>query len=165
MVDDSAFWIVNSHALSSGVTHFNYIGQPRVNSISGTTEFTDNAYFLGEINGTLATTAQPNITSVGTLTSLTSSGTVSAQDVTATGVLTGTLASIPQPNITRIGPGLDFTETGKVTIDNLAGGNYSPYSYDITAATKQGVIYPSLDPMIFEVRYPDTDIYGRVVTY
>ena len=119
MVDDSAFWIVNSHALSSGVTHFNYIGQPRVNSISGTTEFTDNAYFLGEINGTLATTAQPNITSVGTLTSLTSSGTVSAQDVTATGVLTGTLASIPQPNITRIGPGLDFTETGKVTIDNL----------------------------------------------
>jgi hypothetical protein len=53
----------------------------------------------------------------------------------------------------------------KVNIDNLAGGNYSPYSYDIAAATKQGVIYPSLDPMIFEVRYPDTDIYGRVVTY
>ena len=53
----------------------------------------------------------------------------------------------------------------KVYIDNLAGGNYSPYSYDIMAATKQGVVYPSLDPMIFEVRYPDTDIYGRIVTY
>ena len=53
----------------------------------------------------------------------------------------------------------------KVTIENLAGGNYSPYSYDIISATKQGVIYPSLDPMIFEVRFPDTDIYGRVVTY
>ena len=53
----------------------------------------------------------------------------------------------------------------KVTIENLAGGNYSPYSYDIHSATKQGVVYPSLDPMIFEVRYPDTDIYGRVVTY
>jgi hypothetical protein len=53
----------------------------------------------------------------------------------------------------------------KVQIDNLAGGNYSPYSYDIVSATKQGVIYPSLDPCIFEVRYPDTDIYGRVVTY
>ncbi len=53
----------------------------------------------------------------------------------------------------------------KVDIINLAGGNYSPYSYDIVAATKQGVIYPSLDPMIFEVRYPDTDIYGRIVTY
>jgi hypothetical protein len=53
----------------------------------------------------------------------------------------------------------------KVNIENLAGGNYSPYSYDIAAATKQGVVYPSLDPMIFEVRYPDTDIYGKIVTY
>ena len=53
----------------------------------------------------------------------------------------------------------------KVNIDNLSGGNYSSYSYDIVSATKQGVVYPSLDPMIFEVRYPDTDIYGRVVTY
>jgi hypothetical protein len=52
-----------------------------------------------------------------------------------------------------------------VDITNLAGGNYSPYSYDITSATKQGVIYPSLDPMIFEVRYPDTDIYGKIITY
>jgi hypothetical protein len=53
----------------------------------------------------------------------------------------------------------------KVNIENLAGGNYSPYSYDIAAATKQGVVYPSVDPMIFEVRYPDTDIYGKIVTY
>ena len=53
----------------------------------------------------------------------------------------------------------------KVSVDNLAGGNYSDYSYDIPSATKQGVVYPSLDPCIFEVRYPDTDIYGRIVTY
>jgi len=53
----------------------------------------------------------------------------------------------------------------KVDIENLAGGNYSPYSYNIISATKQGVIYPSLDPCIFEVRYPDSDIYGRIVTY
>jgi len=52
-----------------------------------------------------------------------------------------------------------------VDISNLVGGKYSPYGYDIRSATKQGVIYPSIDPMIFEVRYPDTDIYGRVVTY
>jgi hypothetical protein len=53
----------------------------------------------------------------------------------------------------------------KVNIINLASGNYSSYGYDIQAATKQGVIYPSIDPCIFEVRYPDTDIYGRIVTY
>lgn len=55
----------------------------------------------------------------------------------------------------------------KVTINNIAGTNagYSQYSYDISAATLNGVIYPSLDPSIFEVKYPDTDIQGRVVTF
>ena len=53
----------------------------------------------------------------------------------------------------------------KVSFDNLTGGNYSSYSYNLNSATKQGVIYPSLDPMMFEVRFPDIDIYGRVVTY
>lgn len=54
----------------------------------------------------------------------------------------------------------------KVSINNIAGTNqgYSQYSYDISAATLNGTIYPSLDPSIFEVKYPDTDIQGRVVT-
>jgi hypothetical protein len=44
------------------------------------------------------------------------------------------------------------------------GNTYSPYGYDIAGATRNGNIYPSLDPAIFEVRYPNTDIQGRVVT-
>jgi hypothetical protein len=40
---------------------------------------------------------------------------------------------------------------------------YSPYGYDIEGATRNGYIYPSVDPAIFEVRYPNTDIQGRVV--
>jgi hypothetical protein len=40
---------------------------------------------------------------------------------------------------------------------------YSQYGYDIAGATRNGNIYPSLDPAIFEVRYPNTDIQGRVV--
>ena len=54
----------------------------------------------------------------------------------------------------------------RVTITDIAGTNsgYSQYSYDISAATLNGVIYPSLDPSIFEVKYPDVDIQGRVVT-
>ena len=40
---------------------------------------------------------------------------------------------------------------------------YSGNIYDVTAATVKGVIYPSLDPAIFEVRYPDVDIVGKVV--
>jgi hypothetical protein len=41
---------------------------------------------------------------------------------------------------------------------------YSRYSYDIQAGLLNGVIYPSLDPSIFELKYPNTDIQGRVVT-
>jgi len=52
-----------------------------------------------------------------------------------------------------------------ITITNLVGTNigYSPYAYDINAATSNEVIYPSLDPSIFEVKYPNTDIQGKVV--
>ena len=45
------------------------------------------------------------------------------------------------------------------------GTTYSQYAYDISGATRQGNIYPSIDPSIFEVRYPDTDIQGRVVPF
>lgn len=40
------------------------------------------------------------------------------------------------------------------------GSDYYDYLYDIDAATVDGVIYPSLDPCIFEVRYPENDIVG-----
>jgi hypothetical protein len=52
-----------------------------------------------------------------------------------------------------------------VQFTNKSGGNYSPYSYDVNGAILNGVIYPSLDPSIFEVRFPDLDIQGRVVTF
>jgi homogentisate 1,2-dioxygenase len=51
----------------------------------------------------------------------------------------------------------------KLEFINKNSGNYSPYAYDITGATLNGVIYPSLDPSIFEIRYPNSDIIGRVV--
>jgi len=40
---------------------------------------------------------------------------------------------------------------------------YSGNVYDIKTATKNGIIYPSLDPSIFEVKYLNSDISGRVV--
>jgi hypothetical protein len=43
------------------------------------------------------------------------------------------------------------------------GNTYSQYGYDIAGATKNGNIYPSLDPAVFEIRFPDADIQGRVV--
>jgi len=51
----------------------------------------------------------------------------------------------------------------KVEFENKVGGNYSQYAYDLNGATLDDVIYPSIDPMIFEVRFPNTDIKGKVV--
>jgi hypothetical protein len=45
-----------------------------------------------------------------------------------------------------------------------AGLGYSEYAYDTKGATINNVVYPSIDPMIFEVKYPDSDIQGRVVS-
>ena len=53
-----------------------------------------------------------------------------------------------------------------IQIINKAGTNsgYSEYAYSISSATQGGVIYPSLDPSIFEVKFPSDDIKGRVVS-
>ena len=52
-----------------------------------------------------------------------------------------------------------------VFISNKVGESlgYSKYAYDIPGATLNGVIYPSIDPMIFEVKYPTSDIKGKTV--
>ncbi len=42
---------------------------------------------------------------------------------------------------------------------------YSGNTYDLTTATKNGIVYPSLDPSIFELKFPNSDIRGRVVSY
>ena len=53
-----------------------------------------------------------------------------------------------------------------ISISNKAGtqSGYSQYAYDVSGALQNGTIFPSIDPMIFEVKYPNTDIIGRVVT-
>ena len=52
-----------------------------------------------------------------------------------------------------------------VKISNLCGGdgNYSTNRYNIDEATKGKIVYPSLDPCVFEVRYPNKDIKGRAL--
>jgi hypothetical protein len=52
-----------------------------------------------------------------------------------------------------------------ISISNKAGttSGYSQYAYDMGGATQNQVVYPSLDPSIFEVKYPNTDIKGKVV--
>ena len=51
----------------------------------------------------------------------------------------------------------------KCEIVNKCQGGYSNVSYNISDATKNKMVYPSLDPSVFEVKYPNKDIKGRVV--
>tara|TARA_R110000744_G_scaffold53939_3_gene114835 strand:+ start:560 stop:2452 length:1893 start_codon:yes stop_codon:yes gene_type:complete len=54
-----------------------------------------------------------------------------------------------------------------VKLENINGTSlgYSQYKYDFGQATKKGIIYPSLDPSIFEIKNPNTDIKGKIITY
>ena len=51
-----------------------------------------------------------------------------------------------------------------IEVVNKQGGEYSRFAYDVKGATKRNVVYPSYDPMIFEVKYPNSDIKGRITT-
>jgi hypothetical protein len=70
-------------------------------------------------------------------------------------------------NLSLLIDNIDGVQTVKnVEIVNLTGQalGYSNYSYDTKGATIDNVVYPSIDPMIFEVKYPNVDIKGRVVS-
>ena len=55
----------------------------------------------------------------------------------------------------------------KIELYNICGdgtdNSYSLYSYDIKEATKNKIVYPSLDPSIFELKFPNKDIKGRAL--
>lgn len=75
--------------------------------------------------------------------------------------------SINQPiNLSSITSELDkikgVESVQKIEITNKAGGDYATYAYDVKGATRNNIVFPSYDPCIFEVKYPDLDIKGRV---
>lgn len=48
-------------------------------------------------------------------------------------------------------------------ITNNVGGNYSLCEYNIKSATRNKIVYPPIDPAIFEVKYPDIDIRAKAL--
>jgi hypothetical protein len=76
------------------------------------------------VAGTVYTNAQPNITSVGTLTSLAVTGNITNGNVTggnlvSANYLTGTLTTAAQPNITSTGTLTSLSVTGNVSAGNV----------------------------------------------
>ena len=70
-------------------------------------------------------------------------------------------------NVRNIIDNIEGVQTVKrVEFTNKVGESegYSKLAYDIKGATINEILYPSLDPSIFEIKYPNNDIQGRVVT-
>ncbi|MAH47869.1 hypothetical protein CMI37_18755 [Candidatus Pacearchaeota archaeon] len=70
-------------------------------------------------------------------------------------------------NISELTSELDQVEgvqsVPTINIQNTTKSGYSNVVYNIAAATRNNIIYPSLDPCIFEIKYPNLDIKGRVI--
>ena len=60
-------------------------------------------------------------------------------------------------------PVVDNPDGNLIVVTNKfeTASGYSGNIFDISTAIKGGVIYPSLDPSIFEVKFPDIDIVGK----
>ena len=54
-----------------------------------------------------------------------------------------------------------------VDVYNKSGesAGYSKYAYDVRGATQNNTVFPSQDPSIFEVKYPNTDIRGSITSF
>jgi hypothetical protein len=82
------------------------------------------------ITGTLTTAAQPNITSVGTLTSLNVTGNANTGNIGATGgyftTVAGSLTTAAQPNITSVGTLTGITTTGTANLIGASNVSLGP---------------------------------------
>jgi hypothetical protein len=120
--------------VTAGNVNSRFYGDINGNIIGTTGAFTS-------VSGTLTTSAQTNITSVGTLTSLAVTGNITAGNVNSTFYgdqfgnstgtngsftnVTGTLQTAAQPNVTSLGTLTGLVVTGNVTAGNVAGEQFS----------------------------------------
>ena len=101
--------------------------------------------------GTVTTAAQPNITSVGTLTSLDVTGNITSGNANVGNLLTanyvaGTLTTAAQPNITSVGTLTSASVTGNVT-----AGNVYANSGTIGASLLTGTLTTAAQPNVTSV--------------
>ena len=121
-----------------------------ITTVAGLTSVTSTT-FVGSLTGaattagTVTTAAQPNITSVGTLTSLDVSGTITSGSVYANSgtigasLLTGTLTTAAQPNITSFGTLTSLSVTGNISGSNILVSNGVQSNRGNVSITTDGV--------------------------
>jgi hypothetical protein len=99
-----------------------------------------NAAVANYFTGTLTTVAQPNITSIGTLSSLTvtgngSFGNVNAGNLITANYTTAVITTAAQPNITSVGTLSSLTVTGNGSFGNVNAGNLLTANYSTAVLT------------------------------
>jgi len=58
--------------------------------------------------------------------------------------------------------GVRTVNSVKLINKTLDDGDYSSTYYPIQSATRNKIVYPSVEPSVFEIKYPNSDIKGRV---
>ena len=71
--------------------------------------------------------------------------------------ISGIITSLDRLEGVQSVPTLEFFNKTDVS------AGYSENVYDVPAAIKNNILYPSLDPCIFEIKYPNRDINGRAI--
>jgi len=62
-------------------------------------------------------------------------------------------------------PGVQSVTDVKISNRWKSSEGYSGNRYSISGATKNEIIYPAVDPSIFELKFPSKDIKGKIITY
>ena len=104
--------------------------------------------------GTLTTNAQPNITSVGTLTSLDVTGNITNGNITggnlvSANYVTGTLTTNAQPNITSVGTLANLSVTGNVIANYVAFNGGAVSNRSNVSVTTSATIIDEFAPATF----------------
>jgi len=119
----------NSNGILAGSSAFTFDSSANTLTIGG--NLTSGNANLGNVatanflTGTLTTAAQPNITSLGTLSSISvaPTGIITGANLISANFVTGTLTTALQPNITQVGTLGSLSVIGNALVGNLTGAN------------------------------------------
>jgi hypothetical protein len=127
-------------------------------NITGANANLGNTVTANYVAGTLTTNAQPNITSIGTLSSLTVTGNVAAGNVTGANVVSanyvaGTLTTNAQPNITSVGNLASLVVTSNVKVGNLTSNGNISTAVDLIAGN---AVFIGNNAPAYELAFPNS---------
>lgn len=163
-VSNNEFGMASVATITNEVVTFTTYGNLRVGNIIGNGQALTGlagGNVTGQVgnalvSGTVYTAAQPNITSVGTLSSLSVTGNANVGNIGATaGIFTtvqGSLTTASQPNITSVGTLSSLTVTGNISAGNVSATTFTgALSGAATSATTAGTVTTAAQPNITSV--------------